>query len=128
MRSYKEIVELATKIRDEEKTKMGFQLSRRMYETFTNEELQLLMEGDPERKNRLQNLTEKFTEVKAAALAKGGDDAAAMEEVFAWLDTLPEEDIMHLTSELFGGGETGDAIAERFCAIRSASMSANTQK
>ena len=44
-RSYEEIAKIAKKIQQEEENKMQFQVTRRMYETFSNEELQILANG-----------------------------------------------------------------------------------
>lgn len=114
-RSYEEIAKIAKKIRQEEESKMQFQVARRMYETFSNEELQILTSDGSDvssvldaASQRTDELRSEYERIKTEATKRGADP---MKALFDWMDGLPEKDIEALAIDMFGNSSMGRSMS-----------------
>lgn len=121
-RSYEEIAKIAKKIQQEEENKMQFQVTRRMYETFSNEELQILANGSSDvssvldaASQRTDELKSEYERIKTEATKRGADP---MEAVFDWMDGLPEKDIEALATDMFGNSSMGRSMSSLIVEMR----------
>ena len=121
-RSYEEIAKIAKKIQQEEENKMQFQVTRRMYETFSNEELQILANGSSVMSSvldaasqRTDELKSEYERIKTEATKRGADP---MEAVFDWMDGLPEKDIEALATDMFGNSSMGRSMSSLIVEMR----------
>ena len=121
-RSYEEIAKIAKKIQQEEENKMQFQVTRRMYETFSNEELQILANGSSDvssvldaASQRTDELKSEYERIKTEATKRAADP---MEAVFDWMDGLPEKDIEALATDMFGNSSMGRSMSSLIVEMR----------
>ena len=121
-RSYEEIAKIAKKIQQEDENKMQFQVTRRMYETFSNEELQILANGSSDvssvldaASQRTDELKSEYERIKTEATKRGADP---MEAVFDWMDGLPEKDIEALATDMFGNSSMGRSMSSLIVEMR----------